>query len=138
MVGCEAKPYQSFDVVLRRALAFDVHDPEIGLGVGVALVGCEAIPLQRLSVVLRHTLAVGIHEPEIKLGVGVALVGKRAPKPKGGCVVAFVICRRSILERPWANGAARFNAKIMGTRPCVSASFKKSVIFGPLSFSSNQ
>jgi hypothetical protein len=42
-------------VVLRRALAFDIHDPEIGLSVGVALVGCEAIPLQRLSVVLRHT-----------------------------------------------------------------------------------
>ena len=42
-----------------------VHEAEIVLRVGVALVSGEAIPLHGLGVVLRHPLAFEVHEAEI-------------------------------------------------------------------------
>jgi hypothetical protein len=47
-----------------------VHEAEIELRTGSALVGGEAIPLYGLGVVLRHALAIVVHEAEIVLRCG--------------------------------------------------------------------
>ena len=69
-----------------------VHEPEVGLRGGVALLGSEADPPHRLGVVLGHTLAVGVHDPEVELRGGVTLLGVVLESSKGGGIVASLIC----------------------------------------------
>ena len=75
-------------LVLGRAQAVGVHETEVVLGGGVALVGSHAVTFRRLGVVLQHTLAVGVHEPEEVLGASVAPVAQRTEEPRHGRVVA--------------------------------------------------
>jgi hypothetical protein len=63
-------------MVLRHGPALGIHDPEVVLSGGVALLGGLAIPTHRGRVVLRHALAVVEHEREIVLSSGLALFGK--------------------------------------------------------------
>jgi hypothetical protein len=58
------------NVVLRDAFAFCIHEAEIVLGSGVALLSGEAKPLHRLGIVLLDGFAVGIHLAEGVLGIG--------------------------------------------------------------------
>ena len=74
------KPPDRLGVVLRNPRACVVHDPEVDLRRGVALVGREPKPPDRLGVVLRNPRAGVVHDPEVELRRGVALVG-REPKP---------------------------------------------------------
>ena len=104
MVSCEAIPLQRLGGVLRHPLAIGVHDAEIELRDGDALVSCEAKPLQRLGVVLRHAPTLAVHEAEIVLRAGDTLVGKRTHKPQRGSVVAPVICSVSILKGACRHG----------------------------------
>ena len=50
------------DVVLRHALAEDVHDAEDELGGGMALLGGRAKPLRCRGKVLRHAYALTVHD----------------------------------------------------------------------------
>ena len=82
---------QGLGVVLGDALALVVHDAEIVLSFGVALLGGLAIPLQGLGVVLGDALALVVHEAEVVLGVGVPLIGKRTKLTNGRRIVAALI-----------------------------------------------
>jgi hypothetical protein len=73
LLGCLAVPTNGLSIVLGNAAAFCVHDPEIVLSFGDALVRREAIPLHCLGIVLRHAMAGRVHDPEIVLGIGDAL-----------------------------------------------------------------
>ena len=55
-------------------MAICIHEAEVGLTTGIALVRSLAIPLHRQRIVLRHALAICIHEAEVVLSVGIALV----------------------------------------------------------------
>ena len=95
----EAVPPHRLGVVLGHALAVVVHDPEIELRGGGALLGSEAVPPHRLGVVLGHALAVVVHDPEIELRGGVALRGVVLESSKGGGIVASLICLYRCIER---------------------------------------
>jgi hypothetical protein len=103
-------------------LAILVHEPEAGLGVGVALVSGFSIPLHRLGIVLRDTVAVGVHEPEEALSAGVAMFSKRAPKPERGCVVAALVGSRRIFNR----ACYRRSGKTQGQKNSHKSGFEKS------------
>src|SRR6185503_17951451 len=79
----EAEPLMGLHIVLGRAARSAVHDAEIDLSVGIALLGGAAIPLDRLAVVTRDALAVRVHETEETLGLHVALVRGHAEPLRG-------------------------------------------------------
>ncbi len=56
-------------------VVFGVHDAEVDLGVGIALLGRLAVPFHCLAIVLRHALAFVVRETEGELGSGKALLG---------------------------------------------------------------
>jgi hypothetical protein len=72
----QVDPHKRPDIVLRHAPAVGVHDADIVLSSGLALVGRLPIPTHRSRIILRDTLAVGVHVPEIELCIGIALVGR--------------------------------------------------------------
>jgi hypothetical protein len=86
----------------RKPVAMLVHNPEIGLGLSVALDDSEAIPLHRLRIVLHYTEALLVHNPKVRLGPRVALIGEGTNKPLGGRVVAPTERNDTILV--WACG----------------------------------
>src|SRR5215475_292125 len=96
LVGCEAIPLGSLNVILRHALAIGVAGSEIVLGSCVALVGREAIPLRGLNVILRDPLAVGIQNPEIVLADRVALLGQRTTYSGGELAINFLPHRSQV------------------------------------------
>ena len=57
-------------IVLRHDLADGVHDAEIVLRLGLALLGGHLVPLRRFAKILRHALAFGVHQAEVELGGG--------------------------------------------------------------------
>ena len=59
------------------------QQPEIVLGLRMALIGRQAEPLERLSIITRNRLALPIEQAEVVLGLGVALSGREA-KPFQG------------------------------------------------------
>ena len=75
LVRSLAIPLHRQSIVLRHALAYEIHDAEGPLSVGITLVGGLAMPPRGLSIVLRHALAGAIHVAEVKLSAGIALVG---------------------------------------------------------------
>jgi hypothetical protein len=76
------------NIVLRHASAFGVHDPEIKLGDGMALLSGPLKPDHRLTVVLRYVFAICVLVPEQKLGDGVALV---CSLPKPSCCGSIIL-----------------------------------------------
>src|SRR5207245_2908220 len=73
--GREVKPRMRLNVVLRQAMTTVIHDAEVELRAGIALLGSLAIPPRRLSVILRHALASRVHNAEVVLGIGKAIFG---------------------------------------------------------------
>jgi hypothetical protein len=70
----QTQPHVRLDIIL-RAQAIRVHEAEIELRQGLALIGGEAKPFQGHRIVLHYTIAIPGHDSEIDLGQGVALAG---------------------------------------------------------------
>jgi hypothetical protein len=66
----------------------------------VTLVGGFAKPDQSLGEVLLHALTLPIHEPDIPLGIGAAIGGGQTQQSHRRRVVAALIGRLAVLERP--------------------------------------
>ena len=81
-------------------MAVRVHEPEVGLRHGIALLGREPVPPHRFGVVFGHALAVRVHEPEAGLRPGMALLCFDAEVNDGGFVVASAVCRDCVVHRP--------------------------------------
>jgi len=92
---------------LRHSLAVVVHDPEVELRLGEALVGSFAIPLHRLGIVLRHSLAGFVSETDVALGLGDALIGQRTKESKRGRVVAAIVGGHAVLKRSCNNPSGK-------------------------------
>ena len=73
----ESPPKIGLGTVPRDAKTPEIHEPELILSPGDALIRGLAVPLHRLGVVLGNAETFEIHEPEIVLGHGVALLGQR-------------------------------------------------------------
>src|SRR5271165_4464143 len=84
----QVEPRVRTDIVLREAVAIEIHGPETILSVGDALVGRLAIPTHRSRTVLRNTLALGVHEPETVLSAGDALLGRLAKPIRRSRIIA--------------------------------------------------
>ena len=67
-----------FGIVLRHALAVGVHEPELVLCVGIALLGCLPKPSHRLSIVLWHSLTINIYSSKMELRQSISLLGSTA------------------------------------------------------------
>ena len=70
----QAQPHMRLDIIL-RAQAVGVHESEVELRQGQALVGGEAKPFDGVGIVLRSAFAIPRHDAKIELSQGVALVG---------------------------------------------------------------
>ena len=93
-----AKPLHRLGIVLEHSPPIVVHESEIELSEGIALIGSPAIPLHRLGIVLGHSLPLAVHEPEIELSRGPALLGVHPEPAIGRGIVATPICSRGLLE----------------------------------------
>ena len=71
----EVEPHVRGHVVLHHAVTPRVHEPQVELPAGVALLGSKTVPPNGFNVVLRNTTTSGIHEPQGVLPAGVALLG---------------------------------------------------------------
>jgi hypothetical protein len=98
-------PGDRLRVILVDAPALLVHQGEVILGVGVALLGRLAVPGDRLRVILVDAPALLVHQGEVILGVGVALLGRLAvPGDRlrvilGDAPVAFIHFTDDVLSR---------------------------------------
>ena len=106
MTLCSGEPVQSdrFRIVLRNAPAPSISDAETELGLGVALVCGTAIPLRGLREILRHTQTSIVHHAEVEFGDSVALLRQGTNESDGGFVVAALVRRFGILQRPGIAG----------------------------------
>ena len=84
-------------MVRRNPFALVVHDPEVVVGIGDALLGRPPVPLHRLGVVRRNPFALVVHDPEVVLGLGVSLLGQRLHQSECRRVVSPFIGGGSIL-----------------------------------------
>ena len=98
MLGSFAMPGDGFNVILRDALAVEVHLPEGGLRACVALFRGFAVPCGSFGEILRDAFAIVVHPPEDDLRLGVALLGGRVVQLEpeladfgGGAQVGFMI-----------------------------------------------
>ena len=89
--GGQAKPFHGFGIVLRQALAVEVHEAQAELRPGLALGGCQSVPLQSLRVALWHALSKRIHFSHEGLAGRIASFGHDAPKLHGRDVVAAFV-----------------------------------------------
>ena len=65
-----------------------MHDSEVVLRIGLALLGREPEPPHRFGVVFWHAFAVVVHDSEVVLRIGIALLG-REPEPPHRFGVVF-------------------------------------------------
>ena len=74
-------------IVLRHAPTLHVHEAEVFLGWGEALLGGPFDPPHRLGIVLRHAPAVGIDGTKASLGQDIALLGGLAKPIRSFAIV---------------------------------------------------
>ena len=132
LIGSLAVPPQRFCVVLRYTPTIVVHDPEIGLGLGVTLLRSLAVPPHCCIVVLCHTLTSLVHDPQVVLGTGVTLVGKLSKYSYRHCVVATIISTHSRIK---VRGTGRHASNKQGNGYKTDSNFLASHTFIPLSVS---
>ena len=68
-----AVPLHRFGIVFGHALAFVVHDAQVGLRLDETLLCGHAVPLHRFGIVFGHTLAVLVLDAQVELRLGETL-----------------------------------------------------------------
>src|ERR1700722_10044162 len=87
----QAQPHMRLDIIL-WAQAVGIHESEVELRQGQALVGGEAKPFDGVGIVLRSAFAIPRHDAEIELGRGVALVsGEMIPFQRLAVVLWYAV-----------------------------------------------
>ena len=102
-----------------------IHDAEVELRPGKALLGGHAEPLHRLGIILRNALSVAVLVAEGELCLSNALFGKRSPKPQRRRIIAALIGGKAILKRPRILGTCRCHQNGQRQKPASENCFHR-------------
>ena len=87
----KTEPLFTQRIILRDALAHEIHEAKIVLGLCVALFRRLAIPPRRFDVIFPDASARFVHDSQIVLGRGVAQLRQRSPDSERGPILSAFI-----------------------------------------------